>query len=493
LEKKARGCQAFLTLCLARHPWRTWRHLSWVQAARMDWCAPVEWRVTNLPCTRRRPRGVPASRWWGGSPWLLGRRERHAEVPGWPPHLWMTALQPQPGTTPGFLVAVRGGRRHIPSSAWTFAFRPPGGLPKQRPSLPVPAQAASSLIPSIKTISDGTPVDSLLAELPDLTRPAGVQREMRHNTITSWLRVYQAHRPRRLPPDRLAIAKAEFDAMLRDGTARRSESSCLPPCTSCPRRTTVGVHAATTEHMAHLRPVPAARHGFPTTFVHSDLEKCTHVFLRQDTTRRALDPPTATPTGSVHGERRHCNSSCAGGPSPYQLIGSSWPTFSMGLTAGKHLQPACRHNPGRTTTYHAATAHHPNVHAPAATSIFPLASTSEQPSLWVGGGCRNLPQWRKRYPISAHHGSYNAHWLARLLAEKVWKWRCWTHWHQSQLRFHQENTATASLLVAAPLPTPPALIRLASRGRSFAGQSASPPLSPAGTLRKSCARHPTCV
>jgi hypothetical protein len=32
-------------------------------------------------------------------------------------------------------------------------------------------------------------------------------------------------RPRRLAPDRLAIAKAEFDGMLRDGTARRSESS----------------------------------------------------------------------------------------------------------------------------------------------------------------------------------------------------------------------------------------------------------------------------
>jgi hypothetical protein len=28
-----------------------------------------------------------------------------------------------------------------------------------------------------------------------------------------------------LPPDRLTIAKAEFDAMLRDGTARCSESS----------------------------------------------------------------------------------------------------------------------------------------------------------------------------------------------------------------------------------------------------------------------------
>jgi cleavage and polyadenylation specificity factor subunit 1 len=39
-------------------------------------------------------------------------------------------------------------------------------------------------------------------------------------------------------------------------------------------------------HMACLRPVPVARHTSPATFVHSELKKCTHVFLRQDTTRR---------------------------------------------------------------------------------------------------------------------------------------------------------------------------------------------------------------
>jgi hypothetical protein len=31
------------------------------------------------------------------------------------------------------------------------------------------------------------------------------------------------------------------------------------------------------------------------TFVHSELEKCTHVFLRQDATRRALEPPYSGP------------------------------------------------------------------------------------------------------------------------------------------------------------------------------------------------------
>jgi hypothetical protein len=45
----------------------------------------------------------------------------------------------------------------------------------------------------------------------------------------------------------------------------------------------------------HLRPIPATRHASPATFVHSYLEKCTHMFLWQDTTRRALEPPYSGP------------------------------------------------------------------------------------------------------------------------------------------------------------------------------------------------------
>jgi hypothetical protein len=48
------------------------------------------------------------------------------------------------------------------------------------------------------------------------------------------------------------------------------------------------------QHMARLRPVPAARHASPATFVHKDLEKCT-VFLRQDAMHRALEPPYSRP------------------------------------------------------------------------------------------------------------------------------------------------------------------------------------------------------
>jgi hypothetical protein len=48
-------------------------------------------------------------------------------------------------------------------------------------------------------------------------------------------------------------------------------------------------------HMARLRPVPASHHTSSATFVHKDLHNCTHVFLRQDATRRALVPPYSGP------------------------------------------------------------------------------------------------------------------------------------------------------------------------------------------------------
>jgi hypothetical protein len=95
-------------------------------------------------------------------------------------------------------------------------------------SLSVPAQATSALIPSVKTIIGDTPMDSLLAEFPDLTHPTGIQREVRHSTVHH---IQTTPGPsvtcqqRQLALDRLTIAKAEFKAMLRDGTAYRSESA----------------------------------------------------------------------------------------------------------------------------------------------------------------------------------------------------------------------------------------------------------------------------
>jgi hypothetical protein len=95
-------------------------------------------------------------------------------------------------------------------------------------SLSASAQTASSQIPSVKLITGNISIDSLLCEYSDLIRPTGVQREARHNTVHH-IRTTPGPpvtcRPRRLAADRLAIAKAEFDVMVSDGTARPSESS----------------------------------------------------------------------------------------------------------------------------------------------------------------------------------------------------------------------------------------------------------------------------
>jgi hypothetical protein len=62
-------------------------------------------------------------------------------------------------------------------------------------------------------------------------------------------------------------------------------------------------------HMTCLRPVSATRHSSPATFVHKDLDDCTHVFLRQDATRRALEPPLQRPLPGplAERERKRCS------------------------------------------------------------------------------------------------------------------------------------------------------------------------------------------
>lgn len=47
--------------------------------------------------------------------------------------------------------------------------------------------------------------------------------------------------------------------------------------------------------MANLRPIPASRHTRPTSFIFKDLQDASHVLLRDDTVRRALQPPYTGP------------------------------------------------------------------------------------------------------------------------------------------------------------------------------------------------------
>lgn len=90
--------------------------------------------------------------------------------------------------------------------------------------------------PSVKAIGTHVSHTELLAEFPDITRPAGTPREVKHSTV-HYIKTSPGQpvscKPRRLNAERLAVAQNEFNAMLQDGTARPSDSS---RCTSSRRR-----------------------------------------------------------------------------------------------------------------------------------------------------------------------------------------------------------------------------------------------------------------
>lgn len=85
---------------------------------------------------------------------------------------------------------------------------------------------------SVKAVSGMSQFHELLRQYPEITRPAGLPKECKHNT-KHHIRVTPgppvSARPRRLAPDRLLIARKEFEDMLQNGTARRSESSWSSP------------------------------------------------------------------------------------------------------------------------------------------------------------------------------------------------------------------------------------------------------------------------
>jgi hypothetical protein len=68
--------------------------------------------------------------------------------------------------------------------------------------------------PSVRVLSKITPHHDIFTEFPDLIRPSGSPRNVRHSTL-HYIRTTEGPpvfcRPRRLAPDRLHIAKLEFD------------------------------------------------------------------------------------------------------------------------------------------------------------------------------------------------------------------------------------------------------------------------------------------
>lgn len=80
---------------------------------------------------------------------------------------------------------------------------------------------------SIKAVTGESEFHMLLREFPEITRPAGIPSFPKHNTLHH-IRTTPgppvACKPRRLDPVRLKAAKKEFENMVANGVAKRSES-----------------------------------------------------------------------------------------------------------------------------------------------------------------------------------------------------------------------------------------------------------------------------
>lgn len=104
--------------------------------------------------------------------------------------------------------------------------------------------ASACAYPKVKVAVTGdSKYHQLLMEFPDIVRPTGspLERECKHQTqhfIKTTSGPPACSRPRRLAPDRLKIAKQEFEDMVRTGVARRSESPWSSPLHLVPKKDT---------------------------------------------------------------------------------------------------------------------------------------------------------------------------------------------------------------------------------------------------------------
>lgn len=94
-------------------------------------------------------------------------------------------------------------------------------------------------IPCIKTIAGDTAYHQLLRKYPEISKPGGTPTAPKHSTVHH-IRTTPgppvACKPRRLAPDRLNVARREFETMMRLGTTRPSESSWSAPLHMVPKK-----------------------------------------------------------------------------------------------------------------------------------------------------------------------------------------------------------------------------------------------------------------
>ncbi|XP_026471512.1 uncharacterized protein LOC113375780 [Ctenocephalides felis] len=92
---------------------------------------------------------------------------------------------------------------------------------------------------NITTITDESEYGNLIKQFPNIIKPSGTPREIKHNTLHHILTTPGPPvicRPRRLSPVQYARAKTKFDALLDAGAVRRSESLWSSPLDMVPKR-----------------------------------------------------------------------------------------------------------------------------------------------------------------------------------------------------------------------------------------------------------------
>ncbi|GFT89920.1 uncharacterized protein TNCV_1666361 [Trichonephila clavipes] len=109
----------------------------------------------------------------------------------------------------------------------------------------------NSRIHSIKTVSGDSVYHELLRKFPDITKPPRPDQEIKHSVVHY---IETNSRPvtakaRHLAPDRLRIAKAEFENMITLGHMRPSKSNYASPLHMVPKKTAQsGDQSAITVH-----------------------------------------------------------------------------------------------------------------------------------------------------------------------------------------------------------------------------------------------------
>ncbi|CAK1578763.1 unnamed protein product [Parnassius mnemosyne] len=98
---------------------------------------------------------------------------------------------------------------------------------------------SSNTISSVKSMIGDSRYHDLLRSYPEITRPAGIQCVAPHSTVHH-IRTTPgppiSFTPRRLAPDKLKVAKQEFELMIKNGIARPSESAWSSPLHLAPKK-----------------------------------------------------------------------------------------------------------------------------------------------------------------------------------------------------------------------------------------------------------------